>query len=629
LKGLLNLADIGALSGAQAPTAPMDLMGASQEPQNFEEIAGVQQYETPQPTKEEPDYLNTLRQISQLPMAMSDSDELRQDALENLESYDQANARPQQNPNPNPIQQPGANLDPNDVMSQLASLPAYQQDSDLEREEALQGMQDQSNMKANVPVDGLPRTQSGDLQDPLEHIRAMVEQDPSLMDELPEETRGMLEGSEPNAEKAFTPQSPPQEAKIIPPEQPVTEQDIESYPDQTVRAGAVEQAAQDPLILEDLARLNGMKEIPEEDLARAAQWQNAYSKRLDQLSEEEKGLLQKAESGDLSNLDKFLIGVAIAIPVLMGLRYGAGGFLASAGKGLEGYAGSVEKTQKLDSERSAKASERMGDIQKERLNLGEKDIEVNQKLLNAIPDKQAREFLKDRKIRQIGDRVGISTGDEKDALWFDGNQLETSDEGIKEARKNLSDAKEKIGMMNKGNQVVDDVLEILNAMPENTGAWEAIKSNWGWFTSAGGKNPFGGAPLMIDVKDKDGNIRKVNAFEILKQKTAALQDVYNKINLGRAALTSNVVEHWSAILGDPKDMSEWMTGQDLNTVKDKTKSLKDFLNQGATDQLVGAGFLREPLEAKYPSKTDKPLESTDNVINKMRNQPEAYRPKVK
>jgi hypothetical protein len=183
--------------------------------------------------------------------------------------------------------------------------------------------------------------------------------------------------------------------------------------------------------------------------------------------------------------------------------------------------------------------------------------------------------------------------------------------------------------MNKANETVDDVLNILDALPENTGLWEAIKSNWGWFTSTGGKNPLGGQPAMIDVKDKDGNVRKVNAFEILKQKTAALQDVYNKINLGRSALTSNVVDHWGAILGDPKDLSEWMTGQDLNTVKDKTSSLKEFLNQGATEKLVGNGFLREPLEAKYPSKSDTPLKSQDSVINKIRNQPEAYRSKVK
>lgn len=627
LKGLLNLADLGALSASQAPTAPMDLMGASQDPQQFQDIAGVQQYETPQPPPESPDYLNTLRQISQLPLAMSDDDELRQDALENLQSYDQPDPTMQQNQKSMQNQQ--QNLDPNDVMSQLANLPSYQQDSDLEREEALQVMQDRANT-VDVPTNDLPRTSTGQLQDPLEYIRSMVDQDASLSDELPEETRAMMSQTEADPNRPFVPQTQEiAEVQIIPKEQPITTEDVESHPQQTVREGSVEQAVQDPLIMEDLARLNGMKEIPDEYIAGAAEWQNALTKRKDQLNAEEQALLQKAESGEFSTMDKVLLGIAIAIPILMGLRYGAGAFLSSAGKGMEGYATSLEKQEKLDSENRTKAKARVGDIQQERLKLNEKDIEVSQKLLDSIPDKTAREFLRNKKIKQIGDRIGISTGDEKDALWFDGNQLDASDDGIKEARKNLGEAKEKLGLMNKSNEVVGDVLDILDALPDNTGAWEAIKSNWGWFTSAGGKNPFGGAPVMIDVKDRDGKIRKVNAFEILKQKTAALQDVYNKINLGRAALTSNVVDHWGAILGDPKDLSEWMTGQDLDTVKDKTKSLRDFLNQGATEQLVGSGFLREPLEAKYPSKTDTPLKSQDSVINKIRSQPESYRSKVK
>lgn len=623
LRSLLNLADIESLANTEAPPAPTDLMGTSQDPKNFADVAGVQEFEDIRAQPQPDDYLNTLKRISNLPLAMSDNDELRQDALENLQSYDE----------PEPAAEAPRKYDssnPNDVISQLASLPASLRDDDSFRDDYLQDMQDKGR-NVEVEAGSLPRNAQGQLKDPLEHIRSMVEADQSLMDELPEETRAMLQQNEPNPEKAFNqPElTPIAEAKIIPPGQPVTAQDVEQYPEQTVKEGAVEQAMQDPTILEDLAKLNGMKEIPEEYLAKANEWQNALTKRQDQLTAEEQSLLNKAEMGEFSTLDKIILGIAVAIPILMAIRYGAGAGLASAGEGLKGFASGLQQEQKSVNDKNTKAQERMGDIQKERLQLGEKDIEVNKKLLDSIPDKSARDFLKGKKIKQIGDKIGISIGDEKGALWLDANQLETSDEGVTQAKKYMDEAKHTVGLLNKAGRVIDEVSDLLNAAPDDIGMWDALKSNWGWFTSAGGNNPFGGKPLMIDVQDKDGKVRKVNFFEALKQKTTALQDVYNKVNLARAALTSNVLEHWAGILGDPKDMGEWMTGQSIQTVRDKTASLKDFLNEGATEVMIGNGFLREPLERAYPGNQMQPLESEDSVVRKIRENPEAYRSKVK
>ncbi len=63
-------------------------------------------------------------------------------------------------------------------------------------------------------------------------------------------------------------------------------------------------------------------------------------------------------------------------------------------------------------------------------------------------------------------------------------------------------------------------------------------------------------------------------------------------------------------------------------MKDKTTSLKDFLNEGAIEGLTGHGFLREPLEQRYSTKQIQPLKSQESVINDMRANPKDYMNKV-
>jgi len=534
-----------------------------------------------------------------------------------------------------------------------------------------------SNLPANinpgfdVNAQGLPQTPQGKLQDPLEFIKSRVAEDPSLEGMLPEETRRkMKEPSQDDMVQNFRrianlpsilsddsslrqdalenledydpapPSLPPTQtqptqpqinepAKIVPPEQEITEKHIDDYSDKGFQANAVEEGVQDPQIMADMARFNGYKEIPKEYLDGAKLAQDAFTKRREELNAEEASLVKRAESGELTTMDKVFMGIAIAIPILIALRYGTKAGIAAAGGGLQGFGKSMMEQEKLQGERDIDRSKRLKDVRDKQLDLETKAVDIDKKQLDAIPNKKVREFMAGKKVEQKGDRVGIGIGDEKDALWLDGKQFEDSDEGVQQAKEYIKDAKEKTGLLNKSNVVINDVIDILDALPDDAGVWEAIKSNYGWFTSAGGKNPLGMEPVMIDIKDKNGNVRKVNAFEILKQKMGALQDVYNRVNLARAALTSNVMDHWQAILGDPKSLNEWFTGQSLQTVKDKTESLKEFLNAGVTEQLVGSGFLREPLEKAYPTGSQKPLASQDTVYKQMRSNPEAFRSKVK
>lgn len=607
-----DLALLGQLTNDQeGEIAPEDLVGTNQEPVDYSQVVGTPKFGDVRQNPNPDEYLDNLRKIAQLPMAMSEDGELRQDALENLQN-------------------------------RTATIP------DAIQEEQLQGLsgeqgQDQAAKSLQFDAGMIPKTKSGQLQDPLEFIRMRVQEDPSLLDMLPEETKQKLQGTPADAEKGFVPPTPPgQEAQaqgmqpeqgqqpkkpVVPPDQPISKDMVAEYPDQKPQAGAIEQLTEDELLQKDLMDLAGSV-IPEEQMNRAKQWQDISTKRKEDLNAEEAALMQKAESGELTTFDKVALGIAIAIPILIALRYGATAGLISAGEGLKGFAGSLQQQQKQQSEKKAEDKKRLAEIQKERLALEEKDIDIDKKIMDSIPDKAARGFLKNKKFRKYGDQLAISTGDPEKTLWLDANKFDTSDEGIKRARKVIEDADETIGVMRDSNKVVNDVLEILDQMPQDTGLWEAAKKNAQWFTSAGGKNPFGGKAPTIDVVDANGKVHKVDAFSQLKQKINLLQDLYNKQILGGTRLTGNVVTHWGGILGDPSSISDWIS-QDLNTFKDTTKSLKDIMNSREVENLVGKGFVRAPLEQAFPAYQNKVLESDENVFNKMRSNPEAYKGKVK
>lgn len=606
-----SLALLGNLdSDQEGQLAPQDLAGTSQEPMDYNDVVETPQYtdvrqnQPPQPD----DYIENLRKIANLPLAMSDDNELRQDALENM--------RPS-----------------------VATLPPGIQEEQLEGLSGEMGAQQAAQREAPTSMSFdtgmLPRTKSGQLQDPLEFLRQRVEEDPSLLESLPEETRQRLAETTPDAERAFVPETrqPEQNAlpapatqpgeeqqapklPLVPPEKPISEGMVEEYPDQKMEPGAVEAGFKDQQIVDDLANLAGGL-IPQEQQERAAQWQNVYTKRMEELNAEEKQLLQKAESGQLSTFDKVALGIAIAVPILIALRYGGTAGLLSAGEGLKGFAASYMQQQKQQGEQKAANKKRVEEIGKERLQLEEKDIDVNKKIMDSIEDKQARKFLRNKKFRQFGDNIGIGTGDEGQALWLDANKFDASDDGIKRAREVVKDADETIGIMRDSNKTLNEVLEILDQLPKNTGMWEAVKKNARWFTTAGGANPFGGDAPKIKMKGADGKMHDVDAFALLKQKINVLQDLYNKQVLGGTRLTGNVVTHWGGILGDPSSISDWLS-QDLNSFKDTTESLKNIMNSREVESLVGKGFLRAPLERQFPSYQNEVVESPDNRFDRLR-----------
>lgn len=684
-----DLALLGKLTNEEeAEIAPEDLIGTSQEPADYSEIVGtpqfgdVRQNQVIDPNQE---YVNSLRAISQLPLAMSDDDNIRKDALENLDGYQRSPSDAIQEEQMQGLSgEQGAMQskalvradlnkkfpDPLDLILQrvqenpelLNQLPEETRQKVFERQwlKESEDFAEPSSLtpKALPDLSALPEEERQDMfqkqwRNEMQPFAEPPSNTPKALPDLsalPEEERQDVfqkqwrNEMQPFAQKVdqenteisapSPPSAPAQNSEnqqknqpIVPSDQPITQDMVADYPEQKPQMGSIEKVEEDPVLQKDLMELAG-KPIDEEQMDRSRVWQDIYSKRKEELNAEEKTLMQQAESGTLSTFDKVALGIAIAVPILIALRYGATPGLLSAGEGLKAFSTSLQQQQKDKTAQNIKNKERLGEISKEKLQLEEKNIDIDKKIIDSIPDKAARKFLGNKKFRKFGEKIGISTGDPDNVLWLLADKFDTSDKGVEHANKVIHEGDETVGIMRDSNKVLNDVLEILDQLPQDTGVWDSVKKNAQWFTSAGGKNPFGGAAPKIKVVDSNGNIREVDAFAQLKQKINLLQDVYNKQILGGTRLTGNVTTHWGGILADPSDVMDWLS-QDLNAFKDTTMSLKDIMNSREVENLVGKGFVREPLEQSFPSYKDKIIESDENVINQIRANPAAYKGKVK
>ena len=650
-----------ALLGSKQPAAEevtLDLRGTAQEPPDFNGIV-------PGPLLEdarEQQYLAALHKVGQLPLAMSENEQLRQDAADAMGDTGMDNQLDwvQQLAAANPRSAERAQKrQQSDVMANLGNyLQATK--GDFESPESAQAMQNAQSPAMQNLGRYLQETK-GDFE--LDSIMQQVMKDPSLMEGLsPEVQAAVMQGLSPDMQMAvmrkLSPKlrgalikilSPDMQAALqkenmpsegivgpaesqkgqaegtqmqtVPFEQPITEEMVEGAAgENNMQPGSVQLAESDQKLMQDLQSLS-KNPIPPEQMAQAKKWEDLSQKSKDQWNAEEQALVNNLKSGNLSTFDKIALGIAIAVPILIALRYGPEAGLITAAHGLNALSGT------LNPDRSDSMN-RLQEIQKARLANQEKDIEISKKITDQIPDKDVRSFLKGKDIKQVGNDVGISTGDESGVLWLDGKKFEDSNEGAKRAREVTKEADETIGIMKDSNKVIDEVLDILDQIPQDSGLWEAVKKNAQWFTGAAGHNPFGGKGPEISIMGPDGKIRKVDAFGQLKQKIALLQDLYNKQVLGGTRLTGNVVTHWGGVLGDPTKIQSWLS-QDLEGFKNTARSLKDVMNSREVENLVGKGFLRKPLAEAFPSYQHQILSSEENVLNSMRKNPKKFRDKVK
>jgi hypothetical protein len=218
-------------------------------------------------------------------------------------------------------------------------------------------------------------------------------------------------------------------------------------------------------------------------------------------------------------------------------------------------------------------------------------------------------------------------------LWYDTNQIRDDDD-VKNFKSAVKDGKVALGKMKDANQTIDDVIDIMSIIKEqqpslyNTFLQQFQPAMYTDTSSLKSLLPVTSKAMTIEVVGDDGQVRKVQALPLLKQKITALQDVYNKEYLGGNRLTSNMLKHWNDVFPDASAVTSWLKS-DFNTMSQQAQNFKNTLNQRAVENLAAEGFLREPLEKILPTSGSDILRSSTIDMQDIEDNPEKYRSKVK
>lgn len=503
-----------------------------------------------------------------------------------------------------------------------------------------------SSLESNEPglVSGagadvyLPEDENGDLPDPLEFLRSRLEQDPSLAEHLPQETLELLQQTAPAPEQPFLSD---QQEQIPPPKEdvqtmsdtalpPAVERVLESgtiddiqegdIPSEGLGAvsGSVEQMQSDQKLSQVASNLLGSKmgDLPIEFWEHSAMMENIFTKEEANLDVREKEYLSNIQTGELTNFDKVAIGVALVAPVLIGLAYGKEGFVSAVSGGisggLKGFSGAMTEQGKL----KTKSLEGLEKVQKERKEINLSRANLKKELATKIENPVLRKLLKNYDVVDVqtdeqgdpkavfgkdaiavGENIGISAQDEDKALYYNADLLR-DDGDAANFKTAIKDGRIALSKTRDANKTIDDVVEIMELIKtKHPKLMNAITQKMQPILMGGDYSaiPYPLRALTIEVIDNDGNIKEVQALPLLKQKTTAMQDVYNKEYLGGNRLTANLQDHWEDVFPDTTAVSTWLKS-DFNTMQNEAEEFKSILNQRAVENLVGEGFLRKPLE---------------------------------
>ncbi len=517
-----------------------------------------------------------------------------------------------------------------------------------------QGIKSYADKMSNLPPAPKDESQQGK-----DFIRALGGESPNKEEEYPQDAlqgiSNFAENQPEDIEAEIPPantQGSPQEAEIIekiatgaePIKTQITEDEIMKQSQQASKPvqGAVELAEDNPYVMSEIARLNGVAEVPPELMQYAKEWEAVRTKQKEELNGREQSLLEKLESGQLSDFDKIGLALSIALPVVMGLMYGGTGFILGAGAALESYG----KAKSDEARGKVKAVEQLQNVNKDRAKLAEeglKAVKMKQEIENNVPNKEVSNFVKNKKFREFGDDVGIGMGDEDKILWMNSEKLADADD-LKKIKDRTKEAEETIGTVSNFNKQLDGIDDILIAIQDqDPGLWNVLKSDYSFLEKNSpdkiANSSFsdilsmisktGNAPeVMIDIVGRDGKTRKINALEALSQQVKALQNDYNSSVLKGSRLTQNVMTHWSGIMFDPKSIAQFMT-QGVNGWQENAFNLRNIMNRKIQEELTGYGFIREPIQQKYPVMEREILKPIAAVNRDITNNPDAYKNKVR
>jgi hypothetical protein len=378
--------------------------------------------------------------------------------------------------------------------------------------------------------------------------------------------------------------------------------------------GATDEVANQPEIQDTFKTYTGMDFTPEIE-ERTREYEKVMSDIQDQLNEEGSGYNEQEQrikerilANQATDADKFYVGLALLMPLLVGAFFGkeAGlGALSGTAKGLSEVMGNRSKETLKNEELLADIGAKKGANVLKKAELDLKRLALPSDIKKGLPEDE-KKFLKGKKV---GVWVNPETGEEEETVKITPDlvaraQFAANADELKEMRNQAREIAPAVNATKEINKLTGEIVDVASKMKDKNIVQQAFQSY------LSGKSP-GFATKTGEMVEVDG--RKVNAYVFLEHKIKLLVDAYRQAK-GMRALTETVQNHIEGLFRNPA-----ASFQSYQDTIDQMLYTRDLAQDRIMNNVTESGFVPD-----YVAKALQPeVRKTFNTLNRREGEKES------
>lgn len=310
--------------------------------------------------------------------------------------------------------------------------------------------------------------------------------------------------------------------------------------------------------------------------------ENLNNQEMQGYTDQEKRILQRIQNNEATDADKYFIGLAVLMPLIVGAFFGKEAALGALGGGAQGFANILGRRTKENMENE----KLLADIGQNKGQNQLKKAELDLKRIG-LPAEIRKNLPKDENEHLIGkDSVtweDPATGEKKEGVKIKPGlvaypEFVKDKDELKEMRKEAQDIAPAVNATKEINKLTGDIINIASQLKDKNILGQAL----GAYVS--GKDA-GLATKLGEEIEYEG--RKVNSYVVLEHKLKLLVDAYRQAK-GMRALTSTVQEHIDSLFRNPA-----ASFQSYEDTVDQMLYTRDLAQSRLMNTVAGAGFVPE------------------------------------
>lgn len=422
---------------------------------------------------------------------------------------------------------------------------------------------------------------------------------------------GLLEGAKNYMTEGYTPKVHPNTYEQFPnlqkppatPEQTERKQldqreldEAMKNPGEVMVYGATDEFANNPELVESFSTYTG---LPFDEMTK--EMTSGYEKILDDINKgldesyagytaDQAAARQRIENNQANDSDKYFIGLALLMPLLIGGMFGKEAALGALGGGAQGISDVLKGRQ----ENIRKDEKQITDIEKEKSNIRLKQGEMNleriklpETIKKGLP-KDEYEDLKNLPLVEFKDpktgKVIASGAEVYPDMYMDMKYANTEKkrDKMREAASDLNDEKAAII---KANVASEKIIKAANQL-KDSGLFAKMLA----YSLSDDKDSATKKFLVANAPKIKIDGREQNSAVYLDSQIELMKDAYRR-NEQMKAFTATISNHIGGMIGNPR-----YSNLQPSDLIDQVLSLRDRGQHFFLDKAKGKGFLSQPLE---------------------------------